>query len=125
MRRISVEDVLAAYEKTGLEPAETGDAWYRGNCACAIGALMCADERVRERGGRPYKYSRVGTPAKILRLEPVYVSGFSRGFDGNESECDAVKPENHESYCAGYEDGLAVRRALWPTPPAATDEREE
>lgn len=100
MRRITVDEVKAAYEKTGLKPC-TGRFGDGYSCGCPIMAIVKSESGI--------------VPA-FLRYEANdmfgagYTCGFMRGVDGMSNQsiwCDMRK------YADGYADGLAVRQAIF------------
>jgi hypothetical protein len=81
MKRITVDEVRAAYEKTGLKPAvndllDSEFNHYQPTRGCGLGALYVAD------GGLAYMNATVSVVAKDLGLGKAYAYGFSDGFDG-------------------------------------------
>jgi len=99
VRRITVDEVKAAYEKTGLKPQK--DNWFSDDfrCACAIGALFAA------------AYPEVpNAPGSVVQqwayreFGADYVDEFVGGFD-----CPQVPLDN----LIGDLDGRAVAAAIF------------
>jgi hypothetical protein len=98
MKRITVEEVRAAYEKTGLEPCRRrfGDGKL---CGCPLTAVL--------------KTRRVNLSARFLCESDNYAYGFIRSIDGRIRDTGLIKVENKLAYKRGYADGLAVRQAIF------------
>ena len=100
-RRITPDEVEAAYSETGLKPARTGHEFLHdvrdgSTCACGLGAVYC-----RETGDRQ-------SPApwhvrQVLRLGSYYLCGYGSGFEGNPPNPVATAESE-----LGYADGQAA-----------------
>jgi hypothetical protein len=98
VRRITVDEVKAAYEKTGLKPTR-GEYIYGRFCACAMGALAVAN-------GVPCDYDAARSWA-FSQYGADYCNAFANGFDSKSPwGCDEV----HE---AGQADGELVAAAIF------------
>lgn len=107
LRRITPDEVRAAYARTGLQPMrdtflEPSDSAPGLMAACALGAL---DYEVRD---DPDERPNTDQVVRRLGLDPWYAVGFAAGFDGGIRETDASEP-----YRLGYEDGAAAARAVF------------
>lgn len=116
MNRITPEQVVEAYRKTGLRPvrASFGNASVgEGNECC--GLVACAIDRI---GGHEFLDRRVGAPpcptsliAKdALDINDSYLVGFMDGFDGYDEGGRALS--GSRDYDHGYEDGAGAWAAL-------------
>lgn len=121
MRRISVEEVKAAYEKTGLRPVQRvdcgngrpGSGYFnhrksiteRPECGCALAALFLAENTLESFGEVDASFWADRT------FERSYRYGFTEAFDGDEQ---SERLAANDQYKQGYADGSAVREALWP-----------
>lgn len=110
MRRITVDEVKAAYEKTGLHPKQ-GEFREYETCdkvcgGCAITALLAADgiDIVEEPNLRAIAESRYGGH---------YIGGFVCGFDGKPA---AWFRDTNERERQGYADGTAAALAIFGEP---------
>ena len=105
MKRITVEEVKAAYEKTGLKPVRGTFNDGKG-CGCALGALYMAQ------GGA----ACCSDPEEWCDAEFdfAYWDGFAGGFDAKEdfSLPDYVSLSRKE----GHADGRAVAAAIFGEP---------
>lgn len=107
MKRITVDDVRAAYEKTGLVPMR--HIWLSDNCACALSACMLANGVNRkeiERADDNFDCETLA--AERLKLEQVYADYFISGFDGVRNTCAVTEEE-----LQGHQDGLACAAAIF------------
>lgn len=102
-RRITPEQVKAAYEKTGLKPARGG--WYpQEGCACGLGAMLA------EIDGEVWRPRLVSTVASRLGVELDYLNGFVRGFDGRDGKLFGhLEP-------LGHTDGQAAAALVFAAP---------
>jgi hypothetical protein len=123
MKRITVDEVRAAYEKTGLTPvrgnfctystSQLRDYWTQTelgievkltyDCGCALTACCRAEDK-------PFPED-VEHAASELDLDESYASGFINGFDGV-----VLCPEDVDgpvAYEAGYADGVAAAKAVF------------
>ena len=88
VNRVTPDDVVGAFQATGLWPVR--HTWYRhqntGNCSCGLGALLMRvyDERGIPRPDpiRDYRFNYETEVCEKLGLHPLYVLGFTRGWDG-------------------------------------------
>lgn len=95
-RRITVEEVKAAYAKTGMEPRRRTP--YGNGACCAMRALsMAAGSRYCHYWG----WDNFGED---------YTTGFIHGFDGEVSFSCRLSSER---YAIGEQDGLAVAAAIF------------
>jgi hypothetical protein len=104
MRRITVEEVKAAYEKTGLKPVR-GTTCYLGrahafNEGCPIDAMIF--------GKLKDKFCTLDV-CEVLGVSMNYLEGFVLGVDG----CNR---SSHPDHRLGLEDGIAVRLAIFGEP---------
>lgn len=107
MNRITPEEVLAAYEKTGLKP---GRFLYKDNylkCGCPVTALA-------ESIGCTYEPSDEGLFlarfARERELNISYLNGFINGVDSTNHPTTSEKKE----FIDGFEDGRLVWEAVRP-----------
>jgi hypothetical protein len=108
MKRITPEQVLAAYKQTGATPS-TGEFYYRGKSGrvrcCGAGVVLLADGFTNR--------DRFAKEAD-LRYGRDYMSGFWRGFDGISSDEPAwCHPTDNEEFTTGLADGLAAAQAVF------------
>lgn len=95
MKRISVDEVLAAYKATGLKPARGfGKPNTLGMC-CAIGALYCSG---RKKVTSVYEWAD-------RRFGRQYASDFIDGFDTLDG--------NRKYRSRGFRDGRAAAAAVF------------
>ncbi|MDP9475207.1 MAG: hypothetical protein M3R38_05855 [Actinomycetota bacterium] len=95
--RIRPEVALHAYEKTGIKPSYN---WWQ--CGIAVVAAACEVRNSEVFGviGEPYK------------------TGYIDGFDGRTKNVwelgilSRLRPGNGDRYCAGFEDGVTLRKSL-------------
>jgi hypothetical protein len=104
MRRITPDEVKAAYERTGIVPATC--CWYglKGGsaCGCALTA-MCIDAG---HVSITLTESKMNYVQDALGLDPHYTRGFLFGFDGvNVNDCQGAVN-------IGHEDGVACAEAM-------------
>lgn len=104
IKRITPDEVKAAYEKMGLKVKRGGYFPGVGGCACGLGAYAAAYLGVVPAMGE------VGVSCAYFNagFKRNYRMGFADAFDGD--------PENPklqvEEYKFGYEDGLAAWEAV-------------
>jgi LSD1 subclass zinc finger protein len=117
MRRLRPEEVIKAYQKTGIMPSMgvTLGSYVSGNssvrCACAIGVCFVAE------GLQP----PTDTPllsfeaAKALGLTQSYSQGFIDGFDDCFEDIDATMGTEADTreYKTGQKDGRLCRQAVF------------
>lgn len=104
MRRITVDEVLEAYRKTGLVP-ERG-AYYKEGCACGLGVILFAAGADMNVGDD----SLNAEVEKLLGIDDSYRVGFVRGFDG---KLPLPNRENQAVFDIGYTDGQACAAAVF------------
>jgi len=98
MRRITPEEVLKAYEKTGLKPMQ--GEYFSGECACGLGAIV--------RFWNPEKRANDDNVADMLEkngIRDLYRIGFYLGFDGKKH----VNPYSHTAFLDGKSAWQAVK----------------
>lgn len=109
MRRITPEEVVEAYRKTGAKPCPNVYLVFTDNecLACGLGAVLLAEREqeaiaaVREGGGSlPMIWDMVGA---------AYEEGFSGGFDPRPFPAPEGPGERIQQ---GYEDGRAAWEAV-------------
>jgi hypothetical protein len=101
MKRITPEEVVEAYRKTGLKPMP--GAYHReSGHACGLGALAIAD------GADDCWIS--GWINTHPLLKGVYGGGFINGFDQKPEDLEHQDGWEDE-YVLGYQDGDAARKA--------------
>jgi hypothetical protein len=113
--RITPEQVVAAYQATGLKPARTGLGWFtEDGCACGAAALIRA--RIE---GFCNPYWPFPMAAACLGVSRPYLGGFVHGFDGIPFE-DLDDPDDPAAGNAdldvvrrGYRDGAAAAAAVF------------
>ena len=106
MRRITVDEVRAAYEKTGLTPVR--HMWLSDNCACALTACMLSSGVQRkEIALAEQQWACDELASTTLGLDEAYTDFFTSGFDG----CRLGTVTEEEGY--GYQDGRAVAAAIF------------
>lgn len=129
MKRITSEQVVEAYSKTGLKPVIS--AWYKEEydrtritvekCGCALTAVCAAQvgmeeiENVDTEGG--YEELLVDN----LDLDPSYINGFINGFDAPLNKLFTrnryyYSEEQNAKLAAGWEDGYAAHVAVFGEP---------
>lgn len=112
MKRISPEEVLSAYQKTGMGVqveylyVALTESKPQG---CGLGAL-CVDKfnpKTYEEKKKLY-LSSLEEVATLLGLSLTYTKGFATGFDGGPLSLPLYKPKAHISYGlgTGYQDGI-------------------
>ena len=100
LKRITVEEVKAAYAKTGITPERGMWCNGMGTCACGLCVLFLADGGIPGRAFSQAIYPRLG-------IEHDYGSGFIVGFDG-----EGLEDEN-AIMRLGYLDGQACAAAVF------------
>lgn len=121
MNRITPEQVVEAYKKTGLHPVD--GVWVHRRllekdevmlCGCALSAVCCSKgESVAAEFEIISYYSGQGYGGVAhhlgyeLKLDPGYIQGFMNGFDDEE------EMEDTPEYNQGYKDGLAARAEVF------------
>jgi hypothetical protein len=111
MRRISVDEVRAAVEKTGaiLQKETCLSLGGPRPCGCGMGVLALAEHpEILTLGTFPYVFTT--TAAYYLGLTRDYANGFASGFDGHPMPRVLAEGE----LTVGYADGKAVADALQP-----------
>lgn len=122
MKRVTAEQVVKAYEQTGVTPIS--HSWYKTNqeglCTCGLTAMYLHEEK-----------DRIGTQEQVmlnalkeesagkwfswiieekLGLHKSYVNGFVEGFDNGTIHDDGN--QDPEVFAAGFHDGYAARELL-------------
>ena len=113
MRRITAEEVIEAYGKTGLTPIQ--EEWFvnfksgSGPCACGLTAVAMAKGL-----SEVSRLKDISLPLRVRRTLDIsfpYMDGFTMGFDGyNIADTD----ENYEDYDKwkqyqqGHSDGVVA-----------------
>lgn len=110
MKRITVEEVKAAFEKIGAKPAIGLFYEATGECrrACAMGALAAAngaDTRFLE------DEATTNDIAEILEVDRQYADGVAAGFDSGPTPPMLASFMSAE-YLAGRADGAAFAAAV-------------
>jgi hypothetical protein len=105
MNRITPEQVVAAYRKTGLTPERTGEAWFSldGKCGCGATAVMKARNPDFCNSVLSFK-DALG----LLEVSGEYLRGFIHGFDGL-----APRVKDLPEYDQGYQDGVDSCRSAF------------
>lgn len=108
MRRITVEEVKAAYQATGLKPIRK--LFIKGlndKCGCALTACAIASgcTTYGDIFAQPIRSTHIFSS---LGLNRSYADGFTEGFDGY-SKPEGVSDEN----IIGYDDGRAAALAIF------------
>ena len=118
IERITPEEVVKAYQQTGLQPTPIMFLTEDGR-ACALTALAVANGRTIEDiwkwNAAPYTGIKDLIPGCLYSEE--YLGGFVAGFDGMHVSC-----ERQDVYATGYKDGCMARDMvertfgieLWP-----------
>ncbi len=103
MKRITVERVQAAYEATGLKPVRKTTAPSREGikCACPLAVVAIHETDLT------WEEAHIDLLAAHLGVGAGYFSDFL-------NQVDEVLDYVHDETSDGYQDGLAVRLALWP-----------
>jgi hypothetical protein len=106
MKRITCDEVVAAYEKIGLNPISHADVWRDDDdtivqCCPAV-AVGLAQGIVYDENHSSEFWVAAG-----YRYGKDYIDGFVHGVD----DVGYNRPENGD-YCRGYDDGVSVRREL-------------
>lgn len=79
---VTLEAVLAAYQKTGIKPV--CGVWtesLEGTCGCALVALVCAIPGVPKPADLLKVKDTEDTIARLLKISKTDVQNFIRGFD--------------------------------------------
>jgi hypothetical protein len=113
MRRITVDEVKAAYEKTGLKPKRGQYISHDKTCGCAIGALVLAEgiDASANCGAMATDYAE-----RVFGEN--YRVGFVHGFDARDKDyrkrhCKFPTDEGQCEYDDGFNDGRAVAAAIF------------
>lgn len=124
IRRISVEEGVALFERTGLKPMP--GAYYQivdgQSCSCLVGALVI-DTDGREAAETALRERRLWCAsgrALSLGLDGAYLRGLINGFDaGPQAEPEEIF-SGISAYVLGFKDGVAVRSHISPTTEGGT-----
>jgi hypothetical protein len=122
VRRITPEEVVQAYQETGLQPVFNMWGEAESNCGCALTALAL------HQMGRQYNIS-LSEIIRMLELESIedkqyffgedmssdYLTGFVNGFD--DASPDAIEwnrlcASSRDDFETGLADGLATREKV-------------
>lgn len=93
--KITVEEVRAAYQKTGLTPARR--ITHDEKCACPIGVIGADKYGLSGNDTLDWSDNAFGI---------LFTNGFICGFDGDEPE------EKNALFLEGYENGKEVAKAI-------------
>lgn len=107
MKRLTVGEVLEAYEKTKIKPI-SGEFYNCNNCGCAMGAYALHQGQLKD---------ECPNDEFFAQFNWGYMSGFYTGFDGKEYDLDVddfnlldVEDSNYiKNYRFGHEDGVSAR----------------
>lgn len=105
--RLTAQDIVKAFDKTGLKPMRGGfyDHWSDGTkCACAITALITASLNNPEYAKQVETLTRKEMGLKIGGLSPEEVQAIILGFDGA-----GISHQGYEYY---YDIALEASRIL-------------
>lgn len=106
--RITVAEVEAAYEQTGISPVQCFYYDEGDNCGCPMAALYCVSK------GKPeleeYDSDDISRWAD-QKYGFAYHEGFVTAVDNNK--VDETPYQEKERYKEGYKDGLAVFEAIF------------
>jgi hypothetical protein len=107
MKRITCDEVVAAYEKTGLKPISHADIRTGEEIDTVV--QCCPAVAVGLAQGIVYddNHSCEFWVAVNARYGKDYIDGFVHGVD----DVGCNRPDNGD-YCRGYDDGVSVRREL-------------
>jgi len=112
MKRITVEQVVKAFEQTGLTPKQ-GDYFEidgeKVTCACGMGAVYAVENNIESIKPNSIDALKINHYF-AKRYGGDYRFGFARGFDDLSSFSKEVA--NEKEFLAGYEDGVAARKAV-------------
>lgn len=120
MRRITAEEVLLAYQETGLSPVFANWGDHTNNCGCGLTAVAFRDNRSKDL----QLDEVIGMLANDVSTEDVrllfgedfstdYLEGFVHGFDNPQSGVEFAKKWGYDDiYISGCEDGVAARNAV-------------
>lgn len=116
MKRLSPDEVIDAYQKTGRIPQRGSYRGFDGSTfACGVGAVALAQKNCAD------ALDIFQTFVYELDYGLTYHDGFTSGFDGRIREL--IKPERWEfkRFVEGYEDGQAAWEAVQPLIPNRGD----
>jgi hypothetical protein len=102
MKRITPEEVVAAYKETGLKPVTDDFGDERSKCGCALTALAYKNNPTVELHTILYDFAD-GEDFSVLPYDVQYIKDFISGFDRSSSL--------HKN-TQGYQDGSAARHAV-------------
>lgn len=105
MKRITPQEVLDAYKRTGKKPVRGSMDDGRGGC-CAVGVLAI------EQG---WEWSSVQSADQILGISTIYNNGLTYGFDywGVGYGLLPSIASRHQDWKDGFEDGKAIAAAVF------------
>ena len=104
MRRITPEEVLKAYEKTGLKPMQ-GDYFSKDGCACGLGAIAKKQGLI--------EYTAIGSVCcygTSINLISVYGESYHNGFANGFDDLGSDDLDRDLAQC--FEDGMAAWEAV-------------
>jgi hypothetical protein len=106
IKRITPEEVIAAYKATGLKPFKKD--WFSDDltCGCAIGAIAAS------RGIRNLPALRTDA-GRILGYHGTYIVGFTCGFEGMKR---GKFQQGLIELVVGWDDGETAAAAVFSTP---------
>lgn len=105
--RITVEEVKAAYKKTGIQPIQIfycGEDSKSSNCGCPVTALYCV--------AKNKEISRINNSVEIEKwADEVYGMAYHHAFvRGVDRATNGGVTERHDQ---GYADGCEVAKAIF------------
>lgn len=115
MKRITPEEVKAAYEATGLSPNR--GCWYDDGCGCGLTAYAIANgivsladiQAVPDDQDNEYA---VCDPL-VAVLGTIYVSGFVDGFDNSRIRPRVSSRDDISAYECGFTDGQSAAALIF------------
>lgn len=107
MRRLSPDEVIDAYQKTGRTPQRGSYRGFDGSTfACGVGAVAIAHKNCADALGI------FQTFVHELGYGASYHDGFTNGFDGRSRELIKSEMWEFKRFVDGYEDGQAAWEAV-------------
>lgn len=115
IKRITPDQVKAAYEMTGLRPVQCEwlDTAAGRNCACGLSAVYAERFNIDSLEEAHGFYDDDGISETIevgLELDRNYISGFVAGFDAGD--IDNTSNLFTDIFKLGFEDGVAAWEAV-------------
>lgn len=114
MKRITPEQVLEAYNGTGLTPGNQMWLYFRGDgtaCVCALSAIAISQGKLYEYEIASDDFTRRDM-AEALDLPVAYVHGFTNGFDCADYYNVYTDEVDRMNYKQGFEDGERAWRTV-------------